>query len=352
MGQQSDYFSPSYQEARSRFLTAATHAGFTVVSYRHPLPGHDGRAIFTDIASKIPVNAKHIVMTTSGIHGVEGFAGSAAQIQSLKTVVPPNDTGIIHVHALNPHGFDFGRRVNEHNIDLSRNFINWSEPPPKDHPLNASVQSALKIKPGLWQQARIALLMARHGMGAAKDALTRGQYSDPAGLYFGGAGPAWSNLLWHQIVARVTAQAPQLTHIDFHTGLGPYGKGEMIMMVGRNSPMFHRAEKLWDNVTTPQDGSSSTSPINGSMCDAFNRAAARSTIVTTAALEFGTLPPLDVLRALAADHHAHLTMPAEKARKIAWQSMQNAFNPPDRNWQEAILDQSQRAINRALTLKP
>lgn len=352
MGHQSDYFSASYQQARHRFLAAAAHAGFNVSSYQHPLPGHDGQAIFTDIASKIPGSAKHIVMTTSGIHGVEGFAGSAAQIQSLTITTQPNDVGIVHVHALNPHGFDFGRRVNEHNIDLSRNFIDWSAPPPEDHPLNASVQSALKIKPGLWQQARIALLMARHGMNASKDALTRGQYSDPAGLYFGGTGPAWSNLLWHQIVARVTAQAPHLTHIDFHTGLGPYGKGEMIMIADRHSPMFHRAEKLWDNVTTPQDGSSSTSPITGSMCNAFNRTAARRTIVTTAALEFGTLPPLDVLKALTADHHAYLTMPAEKARKAAWQAMQNAFNPPDPIWQEVVLEQSQRAIRSALTLKP
>jgi hypothetical protein len=352
MGHQSEYFSSSYQEARSRFLKAASHAGFTVASYQHPLPGYDGQAIFTDIASKIPGNAKHIVMTTSGIHGVEGFAGSAAQIQALKTADKPNDVGIIHVHALNPHGFDFGRRVNEHNIDLSRNFIDWSAPLPEDHSLNAAVQSTLKTKPGLWQQARIALLMARHGMGTAKDALTRGQYSDPSGLYFGGTGPAWSNLLWHQIVARVTAQTPHLTHIDFHTGLGPYGKGEMIMMADRHSPMFHRAESLWDNVTTPQDGSSSTSLITGSMCNAFNRTAARRIIVTTGALEFGTLPPLDVLKALATDHHAYLTMPAAEARKVAWQAMQNAFNPPDSIWQVVILDQSQRALHRALMLKP
>ena len=37
---------------------------------------------------------------------------------------------LVFVHALNPYGFSWVRRVNEDNVDLNRNFPDWSQPLP------------------------------------------------------------------------------------------------------------------------------------------------------------------------------------------------------------------------------
>ena len=37
---------------------------------------------------------------------------------------------VLMLHAINPHGFSHLRRGNEDNVDLNRNFIDWTAPPP------------------------------------------------------------------------------------------------------------------------------------------------------------------------------------------------------------------------------
>jgi len=65
-----------------------------------------------------------MLVLISGTHGIEGFAGSACQAGILHAGIElPPDTGLLLVHAINPYGFAWGRRVNEDNVDLNRNFV-------------------------------------------------------------------------------------------------------------------------------------------------------------------------------------------------------------------------------------
>ena len=76
----------------------------------------------------------------AGTHGVEGHCGSGAQVAWLQQGGParlPPRTGALLIHAINPHGFAWGRRVNEDNIDLNRNFVDHSQP----HPANADYEA-------------------------------------------------------------------------------------------------------------------------------------------------------------------------------------------------------------------
>ena len=69
----------------------------------------------------------------SETHGVEGFCGSGCQVGFLVERVYeglPKTVGVALVHALNPYGFAWLRRVNEDNVDLNRNFRDFTEPPP------------------------------------------------------------------------------------------------------------------------------------------------------------------------------------------------------------------------------
>ena len=128
-----DYFSADYSQARERFCAAAASAGAHLS--RYPLPQHSGpqgEALSIDVARLGPESATDALVVLSGTHGVEGLAGAGCQVGFLIDRLYqalPSSACVLLVHALNPHGFAWLRRVNEDNIDLNRNFIDFSQPP-------------------------------------------------------------------------------------------------------------------------------------------------------------------------------------------------------------------------------
>ena len=100
------------------------------------------------------------------------------------------------VHANNPHGFAHQRRVNEDNIDLNRNFIDFDAETPES-PGYAELHPALV--PEAWDgpvreaaDAAIEAYKVREGLPVFQQVTSRGQYTFPDGLFFGGTGPSWS----------------------------------------------------------------------------------------------------------------------------------------------------------------
>ena len=129
-----DYFSSSYAEARAKFVDAARNGGAEVASYRLPdYLGPAGENLAVEVACMRVASARNLLLVISGTHGVEGFAGSGCQVgffdDQLYESLPPH-AGAIVIHALNPYGFAWLRRVNENNVDLNRNFQDFTRPLP------------------------------------------------------------------------------------------------------------------------------------------------------------------------------------------------------------------------------
>lgn len=105
-------FSRDYVQARERFrvATAGMESGHFPVDDDHSI----------DWAWAGPSDARRVLLYTSGLHGVEGFGGGAAQLEAL--TLERGEEAILFVHALNPWGWANLRRVNEANVDLNRNF--------------------------------------------------------------------------------------------------------------------------------------------------------------------------------------------------------------------------------------
>ncbi len=81
-------------------------------------------------------DADRLFIISSGTHGPEGFSGSACQLALLNDELSrrASERGIalLLIHAVNPFGFSHLKRTNEDNIDLNRNFNDFSQPyPPK-----------------------------------------------------------------------------------------------------------------------------------------------------------------------------------------------------------------------------
>src|SRR5215470_10661706 len=190
-----DYFSGNYTQARQAFRDAASDAGAALAAYHNPATGPGGIALSTETARLGPAAAERLLVIMSGTHGVECFCGSGLQVGLLRSRIAaamPQGTALLLIHAINPSGFAWVRRVTEDNIDLNRNFIDRSKPAP----VNAGYEELREaICPRDWingREAADAVLAAygrAHGVMALQAAVSSGQYVDPEGVFYGGLGP-------------------------------------------------------------------------------------------------------------------------------------------------------------------
>jgi len=352
-----DCFSASYKEARSKFCIAARLAGARLESFTHPELGPDGHELFTDVAWLGPSNAQHVLVTISGTHGVEGFCGSGAQVEFLRSFSPStlaSGVAILMIHAINPYGFAWLRRVTHENIDLNRNWLDFSKPLVQNSgysELHSSLCPPVWTEESLSEGARVvAAYGAREGTAAQSKAISGGQYSHPSGVMYGGAEPTWSRLTQTEIFERYLGDASKISIIDYHTGLGPWGYGERIVTAPVESPEYMRA-KAWFGcaVTSTIDGSSSSSAIAGDGLSAATRILSHA-VVTGIALEFGTLAMDQVLLAICADCWLHRCGdPSSQIGQTIKQQIRAAFYVDTNEWKGMVLGQSILACRQAIS---
>lgn len=346
----------SYVAARAAFLDAAADAGAELTAHEHPLTGLENEALTLDVATLGPADAARRVLVVSGTHGVEGYCGSALQTGWLRTHAAdrPDDVRIVLLHALNPFGFSWVRRVNEDNIDLNRNFIDWSEPPP-ENPGYADLADLIvpqRFDEAEQQRTVEALMVKAIELGAEEmqQVVSGGQYTHPHGVFYGGRGPAWSRERLEAIWAAELQGAADIRVLDLHTGLGPRGFGEMICHDTVDADGYRRASTLWGEVRSMSDGQSVSAALSG---DWLSRVEAWSgdADVTAAAMEYGTVDTTTVLLALRADAwmHAHGDPRGEGSEEIRAQ-VRAAFIDDEPDWIDTCWEQFERRMDAALTV--
>jgi uncharacterized protein DUF2817 len=351
------HFSQSYAEARAKFIEAAREHDLAVD--RHVLPdclGVGGETLAMDVALLGASDAKGLLLLTSAMHGIEGYGGSGAQIGLLRDerfVRAVRDAGIavLYVHAVNPHGFSHGRRVNENNVDLNRNFRMFALPAP----VNAAYAEVHGLLlPATWppradNQARIAEWIAVRGERAFQEAVSGGQYEFPDGLFYGGAEPTWSNQTLRAVLRRYASTCDRMAWIDFHTGLGPRGHGEKIWNGPDDALAIERARTWWGaDVTSIYDGTSSSARLVG-ICGNAAHEECPDVAYAGIALEFGTVPMSELFLALRADHWLHNQAGAPPTNGPAIRrQMRDAFYVDAADWKEQVYAQARDAALMAV----
>ena len=225
-------FSSDFTEARSKFLHAARMANAKQLEgFNHPLNGPEGELLACDVALFGSRTAKNMIITISGLHGVEGWAGAACQLawcRDHQSVTLPDDVAILHIHAINPWGMAWDRRQQEDNIDLNRHFVDFNNLP--DNSEYAAYVDAVMC-PDTDQAARkaanekLADFLKQAGRKHYGMVLQGGQYQYPEAPSFGGTEPSWSYHCLKQILQTYCKKAERIVVCDFHTGYGPYGYG-------------------------------------------------------------------------------------------------------------------------------
>jgi hypothetical protein len=349
-------FSPSYRAARTKFLEGAARAGLAIASLDHPLPGREGEALALDTARDGPPDAERLLIVTSACHGVEGHCGSGVQVFALhddewRAKAHAAGVAVLYVHALNPYGVSWTRRVTQENVDLNRNFQDFAQPLP-DNGAYAEVHDLMlppEWPPTQDNRAAVAAYVARHGAAALQSAVSRGQHAFADGLFYGGTAPTWSNRAWRTVLRREAGRARRLAWIDLHTGLGPSGIGERIFACRDDAAALARARAWWGaDVTSIYDGSSTSAFLTGMAFNAVHEECPHAEY-TGMALEYGTVPFDEVIEALRGDHwlHRHPEAPPALAEQIRARLLAAFYTDTDA-WKGQVISQARQAMFQAV----
>ncbi len=350
------HFSQSYREARARFLAAAEAAGLDVESHAHPLLGRDGEALALDVVLEGARDARALLVLSSGCHGVEGFCGSGVQHALLRDeawhrLLRDSGVAVLYLHALNPWGFSWWRRTTQENVDLNRNFHDFSRPLPANPGYD---EIAALLVPPHWPPApETAAALERHiaaqGLRAYQQAVTGGQHDHPEGLFYGGRNPTWSNVTLRHVLQEHARRCARLGWIDFHTGLGPNGVGERIFACRDDAAALARAQAWWgQGITSIYDGSSASAMLTGLMWMSAYEECPQAEY-TGIALEYGTVPVTEVLDALRADQWLENHPEAGAAQREAIKRrVRDAFYTDTEAWKQAVLGQGLEAARQAV----
>ncbi|HNQ92183.1 MAG TPA: M14 family metallopeptidase [Alphaproteobacteria bacterium] len=347
-----------YAANRDAFCKTALQNGAKL----YHIPYADGSApdLVTDVAVLGNENAQNIVITTSGLHGVELPAGSMVQRIGLEKIREADlaDTKFVFVHALNPYGAFHAARTDcgpdgERNIDPARNFIDFSSPkivtPPADPAIEAAFADAKlsgSSQTMMWGRLLYAAFV-KLGRNDFKRNFVQGQYSNPLLPYYGGNGPSYTRLTWEKIINE-EARYPSVRniyHFDCHSGDGPFGMLQIYLCGQADGNAKDLAHKL----TRPdkiQNVDEYFANITGDIGDYWATLGFPPEVqIYPVTLEFGTtqthIPGIDVLGAIL-----NRTLLSEKyhddhpLKDTIIQRMRDVFCPPQDEWEWGVVAQS------------
>ena len=351
-------FSPDYLTARHRFRAAATAAGARLES--HPISGEgpSGEELAIDVALLGADSPSHLVIVSSGLHGVEGFLGSAIQSALLEggliAGLLPTGSALLLLHALEPHGFAWLRRNDAANVDLNRNFLPPGIPFTGSPPLYRDLEDWLNPKCAprnpVWSLPRAVALIVRHGTPRLKEAIAVGQYDFPKGLFFGGHEPSPTRRLLAEHLPRWGGPAARIIHLDVHTGLGRSATVKLLLDSSQADRVPDLTRVFGPGLLELAEAGGTAYRVNGDFLPWCASEVFAGRRYDGLCAEFGTYPPLRVLLALRAENQAHhWTRPGGPETRQAGKNLREAFAPADPRWRHNTVSLGLDLIRLAVT---
>jgi hypothetical protein len=265
------------------------------------VPSKVDQDLFIDLLYLHPIReTDKLLVMSSGVHGVEGFTGSAVQQMFLKELVTPevlSEMGILIIHGVNPYGFRYGRRLTENNVDLNRG----SELDPslfetKNEGYGAlydmlnpqGIASSSSLRNQFFYMVAISKMLTE-SMSALRQAVLQGQYEYPEGIYFGGLDfePQIDSL--KKILPEYFSAYGTTLAIDLHTG---YGSRRMLHLFPNpvdDPDIKAKTEEVFAGHVIDWGDSDDFYTISGAFTDAFLKKINPASTFLYMLFEWGTM---------------------------------------------------------------
>ena len=358
------WFSNSYAEAAGRFLIACDdlrNAGHSVTNERLEIgmTGPDGEPLCIDVAIVGSIDSGNVLMSSSGIHGVEGYPGSAIQLAIMDDMVSQekfDGHAVIFIHTINPYGMAWWRRFNENNVDLNRNFLTKEQeykgvPEGYDYVKEFINPKKPPKQKERWFKLKALGLIMKHGFNNLKQWVAEGQYEDPKAIQFGGFELQPGPKILLDWLDESLKDVKRIWAIDLHTGLGPSGHDTLLVSPNLNEDEHTHFQKLFPGHIESLDpdagvGYQIVGDLHQGLVDRYDKIKWR--YLTQ---EFGTFKPLEVLMASRAENRwtqwGKYFDENDAKRHWSRKNMLRTFCPNDQLWQAKITSRGRSVFNIA-----
>lgn len=354
---ETEAFVADYASARQAFSGAGQGVNARLIELPIAASGPDGQPLGIDVARVGSSDPEWAVVVTGGLHGVEGFFGSAVQVawmlSAAATQVDANGL-VVLVHAINPFGFAWRRRVNEDNIDLNRNFLPADQSIPESPAGYAALDGLLNpdSPPGGLElfTLRAVANIVRIGFTQFKNTVATGQYDFPDGLFFGGRTPAESVAIVQNGFWDWVGTAKRVVHLDLHTGLGRSGDHALLLVdpPGSMEEGWYQARFDPEKVEALK-ATGGTAYVPQGMLGGWLKATAGEREYRYIAAEFGTYPALRVLKVMREENRADRFLePGAGAYERAKTDMLECFCPESPAWRRRVVCDGVALVNQCI----
>lgn len=355
------YYTDSYGASRAAFLDlcqSVTEKYSGTESLSIPVASTESEALFVDVFY-LPAQdtCVDLMVISSGVHGVEGFTGSAVQrmiVVHFLDQIPTDKTGLLLLHGLNPYGFDVIRRVTENNVDLNRNcdatgavynienqgysdlydFINPTEPV-----RYGSIQNRFFYLKAIGK-------IIQSSMSTLRQAVLQGQYQYPDGLYFGGERPEPQIAELLPVLARIPRSYQRAVHIDLHTGYGERGKLHLFPNPPKSEEVRQQTEALFEGFPIDWGDGDDFYTVTGEFTSLIGQLNP-SLLVIPMTFEFGTLNSQTTMGSLVSIHNMILENQGRQHGYANSRSQQKVredfiemYYPSSDVWRSYVMDQT------------
>ncbi|HKB05716.1 MAG TPA: M14 family metallopeptidase, partial [Gemmataceae bacterium] len=244
--------------------------------------------------------------------------------------------------------------VDADNIDPNRNFLSPGEAYAGSPETYRYFNTLLNPeRPMSWRDVlfplRAYLGVMRHGLPALKQALVGGQYDFPKGLFFGGHGPSRVQAVLAEQTRGWVGPAGAVVHLDFHTGLGPWGTYKLLLDTPMNPAHRGRLDRWFGRGTWEEDDPRGLSYLPRGGYGPWCMAQDFAPDYLFAVAEFGTYGGITMLTGLRAENQAHhWGRPDDPGTVRAKARLRELFVPASPAWRAKVLTQGLELVEQAL----
>jgi hypothetical protein len=361
------FFHETYDENREQFrkLAASLQRAFSDVEVSKFIVKSEVDSDLTTDSVYIPAQkeAKKLLIMTSGVHGIEGYTGSAVQ-QYFMTKVLSGETlenlGVLLVHAVNPYGFKYERRVSENNVDMNRNFPINKNLFERENEAYTKIHTFLnpesKVKAGYFRDnlffIKTVCMIIKFSMKTLRESTVHGQYEFSNGIFYGGNDFEPQKQWLEHLLSEKTNNYAFVFLIDLHTGLGKRGKLHYLPGYAQSPNNSALLEQLFEDYTIdwPNTGKEFYIPT-GLFRQYVGNLVSPDKKFIRVAFEYGTLNSQHIIGASRSlhnmiienqgFHHGYETSKAERLVKHRFREM---FFPSSEIWRSQIMKQTSEIL--------
>jgi hypothetical protein len=360
------YYHETYDECRNAFMSSVENVRVDFDSMETGkiyVPGKADDDLTIDWCYIPAQKVKNkLLIVNSGLHGIEGFTGSAVQNMFIGKILKqqlPDNMGVLFLHGLNPFGFKYHRKATENNIDLNRNCLKGDETfDIKNQGFAELTEFLMPSKPVNLNNFRNRFFhlisiykIIQESMPVLRQAALQGQYDFNKGFYYGGKDYEPQIKILKPFLTDKIEEYNMVLNVDLHTGYGERGTMHLFIDKPEDEAVVKGIEKIFEGSKIDWGSSGDFYTISGEYISWVN-SLVPDVLCIPMCFEFGTLNSQETFGSLKSmqvmileNQGAHYGYKNEKNETKVKHLFNEMYYPSSPVWRSKVISDSYKMLD-------